>query len=249
MSTLFTGKPVHWLAVVHSTNLYAMNQVKNGKSADGSVYATHVQTQGRGQTGNKWLTRHRQNLTFSVVYEPLFLAATEQFYLNMAVCIAISNFLKKELNINAQVKWPNDIYVDYEKIAGILIENTLRGSNLSHTVIGVGLNVNQEVFDEEVKNPTSVKLLTGVDYVLEDLLERFLPFMEAEYLLLKARRFEDLYQRYISNLLFYMEERVFTANNEAFMGTITGINADGRLIINTRAGNRLFAFKEVAFVV
>lgn len=249
MSTLFTGKPVHWLEVVHSTNLYAMNQVKNGSATDGSVYATHVQTQGRGQTGNKWLTRHRQNLTFSVVYEPQFLAATEQFYLNMAVCIAISNFLKKELGIPAQVKWPNDIYVDYEKIAGILIENTLRGSNLSHTVIGIGLNVNQEVFDEEVKNPTSVKLLTGHDYVLEDLLEQFLPYLEVEYLLLKARRFEELYQRYISNLLFYMEERVFTAADEAFMGTITGVNADGRLVINTRAGNRLFAFKEVGFVV
>lgn len=249
MPTLFTGKPVHWLEVAHSTNLYAINQVKNNAATDGSVYATHVQTQGRGQTGNKWLTRHRQNLTFSVVYEPTFLAATEQFYLNMAVCLAISNFLCNEYGINAQVKWPNDIYVDYDKIAGILIENTLRGMHLSHTIIGIGLNVNQEVFDEEVKNPTSIKLLKGKEYVLEDMLEEFLPYLEAEYLLLKARRFEDLYQRYIANLLFYMEERVFTAEGQAFLGTITGVNSEGRLIINTREGNRLFAFKEVAFVV
>lgn len=249
MNTLFTGKPVRWIESLDSTNRYGNIQVKNGNSKDGDVYATHIQTKGRGQIGNKWITRHHQNLTFSVVYEPTFLAATEQFYLNMAVCIAISNFLKIETGIAAQVKWPNDIYVEYEKIAGVLIENTLRGSNLSHTVIGIGLNVNQDIFDEELKNATSIKLKTGHEYVLEEILDTFLSYLEAEYLLLKARRFEDLYARYTANLLFFNEERVFTANEDVFLGTIIGINPDGRLIINTRAGNRLFAFKEVAFVV
>jgi len=249
MNTLFTGKPVKWIESLDSTNRYANIQVKNGNSTDGAVYATHVQTNGRGQIGNKWITRHRENLTFSVVYEPTFLAATEQFYLNMSVCLALSNFLQKECSLAAQVKWPNDIYVDYEKIAGVLIENTLRGSNLSHTVIGIGLNVNQDVFDEELSSATSIKLKTGKEYVLEELLDTFLSYLEAEYLLLKARRFDDLYARYCANLLFFNEERVFTANDQIFSGIITGINSDGRLIINTRAGNKLYAFKEVAFVV
>ncbi len=249
MHTLFTGNPVIWIESLDSTNRYANIQVKNGTAAEGKVYATHVQTNGRGQIGNKWLTRHRQNLTFSVVYEPTFLAATEQFYLNMAVCLALSNFLQKEVYLPALVKWPNDIYVDYEKIAGVLIENTLRGTHLSHTVIGIGLNVNQDIFEEELSSATSIKLKTDKEYVLEDLLDTFLSYLEAEYLQLKARRFEDMYARYTANLLFFNEERVFTANDQVFSGIITGINSDGRLIINTRAGNKLYAFKEVAFVV
>lgn len=249
MDRLFTGKPVVWYETLDSTNRFATNQVKKGLVSEGVVYAARYQIEGRGQRDNKWEAAPYLNLTFSVIYEPVFLAATQQFYLSMGVCMAISSFLNKEFNIEARVKWPNDIYVGYEKIAGILIENTLRGSNLGFSVIGIGLNVNQEIFPYEIINATSIRLHTGQKYSTEEVLERFLSYLEAEYLLLKAGRFADLYERYIANLLFYNEERHYAANGEVFAGTITGINPDGKLIINSRAGNRLFGFKEVEFVV
>ena len=249
MSALFTGNPIQWYDHLDSTNRFAVNQVHKGLVGEGTVYAAYMQPGGRGQRENKWISEPGENLTFSVIYEPVFLAAASQFYLNMAVCVALTDFLKAELSINAKIKWPNDIYVEYEKLAGILIENALRGQNLSFSVIGIGLNINQELFDESLRNPTSVKLITGQHNAIEPLLERFLDYLEREYLLLKALRFTDLYGRYINNLLFYNEERIYGANGEAFTGTITGVSPEGKLIMETPTGPRVFAFKEVEFMV
>lgn len=249
VSPLFTGKPIQWYDHLDSTNRFAVNQVHKGLVSDGTVYAAYQQPGGRGQRENKWLSEPGENLTFSVIYEPTFLAATSQFYLNMAVCLALTGFLKTELGIDAKIKWPNDIYVEYDKIAGILIENTLRGQNLGFSVIGIGLNINQELFDEELRNPTSVKLITGKRNAIEPLLESFLGYLEGEYLLLKALRFNDLYERYINNLLFFNQERVYATNGEAFTGTIKAVSAEGKLIMETSTGQKSFAFKEVEFMV
>lgn len=249
VATLFTGKPVEWFETLDSTNRFANNQVKKGRTTDGVVYAARYQVKGRGQRGNGWESAPYRNLTFSIVYEPTFLAATQQFYLSMAVSLSISRFLQTELGLPAKVKWPNDIYVGYDKIAGILIENSLRSMNLGYSVIGIGLNVNQEAFPFELPNPTSIKLHTGVEYSLPEMLDTYLSYLEGEYLLLKAGRFNELYERYIANLLFYGEERHYSADGQVFAATITGVNTDGKLILNTRAGNRLFAFKEVEFAI
>jgi BirA family biotin operon repressor/biotin-[acetyl-CoA-carboxylase] ligase len=246
---LFTGKPIVWYEHLNSTNEFAVNQIKKGLVGEGTVYAAYHQPGGRGQRENKWHSEQGENLTFSVIYEPTFLAATEQFYLNMAVCLALVKFLKTDLNIDANVKWPNDIYVEYDKIAGILIENMLKGQNLSYTVIGIGLNINQDLFDESLRNPTSVKMITGQRFAIEPLLESFLGYLEAEYLLLKALRFADLYERYIHNLLFYNEERVYSAYGDAFTGKIKAITPEGKLIIETSTGQKAFGFKEVEFMV
>lgn len=247
--SLFTGKPIIWYDHLNSTNEFAGNQLRKGLVADGTVYAAYHQPGGRGQRENKWLSEPGQNLTFSVIYEPLFLAATQQFYLNMAVCLALTKFLKADLGIDAKIKWPNDIYVDYDKIAGILIENTLRGQNLGFSVIGIGLNINQDLFEEELRNATSVKMITGKKNDIEPLLESFLNYLEAEYLLLKALRFTDLYERYMENLLFYNEERVYGAYGDAFTGSIKAVSPEGKLIMETSTGQRAFAFKEVEFMV
>lgn len=245
---LFTGKPIKWYNRLDSTNRFAAVHIKNGQATPGIVYAAKNQYEGRGQRDNVWEAEPGQNLTFSVVYEPDFLAATGQFYLNMVVCLAITRFLKQELGIPAKVKWPNDIYVEYDKIAGVLIENSLRGQNISHSIIGIGLNVNQVVFSDGL-NATSVKLITGQENELEPLLEKFVEYLEPEYLLLKAGRFTDLYERYIENLLFYNTERLYSANGSLFKGTIQGINPDGKLVVASPNGTKEFGFKEIEFMI
>lgn len=243
--SLFTGKPVLWLPTCESTNKHAALEVKNNNTAEGYVVATYNQTAGRGQAGNVWHANPNENLTFSVVYEPVFLHAGQQFYLNMAVCLALANFLKNK-GVTAKIKWPNDIYICADKIAGILIENMLRGSNISHSVIGIGLNINQTDFPTGI-NATSLKLQTGNEETLEPLLDEFLSYLEQEYLLLKALHFTDMYDRYTANLLYYRQQHLYTAEGQKFYGTIMGVNPQGKLVMDTNDGEKEFGFKEVVF--
>ncbi|HPH88516.1 MAG TPA: biotin--[acetyl-CoA-carboxylase] ligase, partial [Chitinophagales bacterium] len=147
------------LPSVDSTNTYAKSLIAKSSPIDGTVILADEQFAGRGQSGNVWQSEAGKNLTFSIIYQTSFLLATEQFYLNMAVSLGIWSMVNSKLSIEknkeltihdsrftTKIKWPNDIYVNNQKIAGILIENTISGMHLKHSVIGVGLNVNQEQF-------------------------------------------------------------------------------------------------------
>lgn len=113
------------------------------------------QSRGRGQRGNSWSSSAGANLTFSVVLCPGFLETAQQFYLSKAVSLAVCDTVES-FGVRPQVKWPNDIYIDGRKVAGILIENDLAGNFLSRSVVGIGINVNQTEFDPALPNPTSL---------------------------------------------------------------------------------------------
>ena len=130
-NTFFTGKFLLHLPSVDSTNNYAKNYIAKSSPIDGTVILADEQFAGRGQSGNIWLSEAGKNLTFSIIYQTSFLLATEQFYLNMAISLGISaalaSILLPDSDLSVKIKWPNDIYVQNKKIAGILIENTISG--------------------------------------------------------------------------------------------------------------------------
>ena len=169
---------VIWLDSVDSTN----NEVKRNVDVLGnfSVIAAREQTAGRGQRGNVWLTEPGMNLTFSIVikYEQLQvkMKAVDQFEISEMTALSVIDLLA-EYGIEARIKLPNDIYVGDRKVCGILIEHSLQGEHLSHSIIGVGLNVNQLIFDPSLPNPTSMQLcLAGAQEQLNiaNLLEQFM---------------------------------------------------------------------------
>lgn len=176
---------IDWIDSVDSTN----NEVKRRmeRLSDLSVISAAEQTSGRGQRGNIWLSEPGKNLTFSIAvkYEgELFADANpvNQFVINGVVSLSIVELLKT-YGIDARIKLPNDIYVNGKKICGILIEHSVLGSSLIHSIIGVGLNVNQMDFDESLANPTSILLEIGGDEIhlpslLEKLLDLFLKYAE-----------------------------------------------------------------------
>ena len=129
---------------LESTNNYA-KQLVSDKVEEGTVVLAQFQSKGRGQQGNYWESETGKNLLFSLILYPDFLEAEFQFSLSMLVSLAIVSVLDEETD-EVQIKWPNDIYVGKLKIAGILIENTIKGSKLGSTIVGVGLNLNQEMF-------------------------------------------------------------------------------------------------------
>lgn len=249
-NTLFTGKPTQWLQNVDSTNHYASKAFKDNAVTHGKVFATHQQTAGRGQANTVWQSKPGDSLTFSLVYMPTMLAANQQFYLNIAVCLAIVKYLETEHAIEATIKWPNDIYVGYDKIAGILIENSVRGQNLQATIIGIGLNVNESAFSDDIVNATSIYITTKKISTIEDELAKLLFYLEQQYLQLQSLNFKEMKTDYLERLLFLNIERLYSIDNSLKTATILDVYPTGQLVAAVaNEGTRHFNFKEIGFVV
>ena len=252
------------LPSVDSTNNYAKQHLAKSSPIDGTVILADEQFAGRGQAGNVWQSEPNKNLTFSIIYRTGFFLATEQFYLSMAVSLGIKYAVNSMLSmqyensllptklLNTTIKWPNDIYVGNKKIAGILIENTISGMNLKYSVIGIGLNVNQENFPEEM-NATSLKVLFKKEMKKTEILNEVLVSIEKYFLLLKERKFERIKKEYLENIFRYKETAFFKKEEQIFEGKITDVDVTGNLIIETQNGSgsseEKFGFKEISFII
>lgn len=232
-----------WLESVDSTNSEALRRLPELPS--GTVLAAREQTAGRGQRGNTWFTEPGKNLTFSIVLKPSGLAAGEAHLLNYLASVAVAEFLEG-YGVFCSIKWPNDIYVGRKKICGILVENSLSGGCVAASVIGIGININQTEFPQ-LANATSLSLVTGREYVLEDCLKAFMAVFES-----LQPHLEDLPEAYTSRLFQkgvqarYID---YLLGASEFTGTIHGVTPDGRLIIHDGTVERLYRFKEVGFVL
>lgn len=199
METLFVGKNLIFLPAVESTNSYAIELLKNVKPIEGTVVQTDYQTKGRGQRGAVWSSEPASNLALSIIFHPTFLSASESFYLYMIAALACydtTSHLLADSQFEIQIKWPNDIYVNRMKLGGILIENKLQGDYVQSSVIGIGLNINQTLF--EGLNAVSLKLLAGKSFEREYVRNTLFAAIEKYYLLLTNNAKQALHQAYLS---------------------------------------------------
>lgn len=243
-NTLFMGQTLVYVPECHSTNAEAARMLHtNPATAEGSVVITSNQTAGRGQRGNTWESEPGKNLTFSLILKPVFLLAKDQFKLNIAVSLALHDYLREQVP-HAKIKWPNDMMLGNQKTCGILIENQLAGQTIQHSVVGIGLNVNQESF--ALPTATSIAIKKGHDFILNDVLAELLQCIEARYLQLRSSI--DLKEEYLHALYGAGELRKFQSGDEEFDGTITGVDASGRLEVEVKGSKRLFDLKEIKFL-
>ncbi len=249
-STFWLGKNLVYLPTCLSTNNFASQLIFEGKAIEGTTVITSEQTAGRGQRGNIWESQADKNLTFSIILKPTFLAAEKQFDLSIAISNSIYEALAFLVPIGLKIKWPNDIYYKNKKIGGILIENQLQAKKIAWSVVGIGLNINQNSF--ETTKATSISEIVGKQMDLTILLESILSFIEVNYMQMKSSGTDKQKQNYLSNLYRYQENHQFIDlrnNSEAvFMGQILGIDVSGRLAIEKRGEIEYFRVKEVAFV-
>ena len=197
--------------------------------SDFTVVTAENQTNGKGQLGSLWLSEQAKNLTFSVFLDVSFLPMTHMFFLNCAVSVSLFKTLK-ELNVlNLNIKWPNDILSDKLKISGILIENIIKKEGGNHSIIGIGLNVNQTQFSEEFR-ATSLKKCTGVDHDLDVVLQVFLKCFQDEIKRLKDKQYDLIYKDYDSVLFKKNKPATFkNATGDLFVGFIKGVTENGLL--------------------
>ncbi|AFM03378.1 birA, biotin-(acetyl-CoA-carboxylase) ligase [Bernardetia litoralis DSM 6794] len=268
---LFIGQNQFYLPSCQSTNeslaLYITEQRKKNSNTvfEGTLLWTNHQTKGKGQRGNTWTTQENQNLTFSILLNPIFLSPKESFWITIAVSLGVRDALEQVLKIDypeiadeLKIKWTNDIFItDNEKdqkLGGILIENQISSQAINQSIIGIGININQ-IFD---KNNTenraiSVKELTNKDWNKEDILTEILFFIEKRYLQLRAGKKDSLRADYLSHLFRYQEWHYYKdkIKNQKITGQILGINPEGKLALEIAGQSgkiTYFENKEIEFL-
>ena len=226
-------KIVH-LEETDSTNRWLREE---GGEEDVLVW-TDYQSAGRGCGTNRWESERGKNLLFSLLIHPVVVRPSEQFRISMSISLAIVSALS-DYTDGWSIKWPNDIYWHDRKICGILIENRLSGGVIKDCIIGVGLNVNQQVFMSDAPNPVSLQQILGHDVEREVLLHKILDrFSIAED---DGLRYRSLLYRRTGYYPYRDAEGDFEAE-------IQGVEDDGHLLLKDRTGReRRYAFKEVAF--
>ena len=244
-----------WFNTLDSTQEEVKRRVEELNNA--SVVAALYQTAGKGQRGNKWSSATGENLTFSILVKPGSdgvppIPAASQFNLSIVSALAVKEFLES-IGINCKIKWPNDIYVGNKKICGMLIENKLdSGGMVAHSIIGIGININQTAFPPELVNPTSAALQLHRSFDIRPLLEDFMASFASvleEYIILGA---DSLRKRFLESLYRLGQKHTYRdlASGSEFTGKIIDVATDGRVIIELPDGNtKPFSFKEIGYII
>ncbi len=248
LETLFTGKIQYFEAEIGSTNDWAAMAVKNLKVMEGTVFRAGSQHQGKGQRGRVWASEPNANLLVSYVFYPGFIPAHRQFVLVQLVSLALKSVLDEILIDEVKIKWPNDIYVNDLKIAGVLIESTMKGNSVGSSIFGIGLNVNQRIF-ENVPNATSIALETGKGLDLDRLLSDLSSQLESRYLSLR-RDLDTLSLKYSEALFRKNQKCEYVIGGQTTLMTPIGVDQLGQIVLEDEYGRvNSYGFHEARMVI
>ena len=234
------------LSATDSTNSYLAALAKNSALKDETIVVTDLQKKGRGQRESVWQSQPTRSLTFSVFKRIGGLSAQQQFTISMLVTVAVADYLQKLSGTAITVKWPNDIMAAGKKCGGILIENQVRGSAIKSTIVGVGLNINEEVFTN-LPQATSLRLVSGKTYDLDIILKGVTSEIFSALSTVNQEATSSIQGRF-DQLLFKkgIQSRYRFPNGTEFLGTITGVNPLGQLLMDLPDGGSLkFWNKEI----
>jgi BirA family biotin operon repressor/biotin-[acetyl-CoA-carboxylase] ligase len=218
-----------------SSNDWLKEKLLSGSCVDGQVVWVNNQTKGRGQRSKTWVTDPGKNLTFSLLKQFPSLSVQHSFLINCAVTLSIVAAVKERIDIDLKLKWPNDILSGKNKIGGVLIENMVKGDRIGSSIIGIGINVNQDHF-EGLSNASSLILKTGLSFELGDLLNGILKKLQIYLDQLVERKGDGLLEQYENYLFEKGKLSSFQDASGKFQGTIIGVTKNGLLKIQKSMG-------------
>lgn len=246
---MIIGSSVRRYEKVSSTNTVAAALLLESKPPEGTVITASFQDSGRGQAGNSWESEAGSNLLMSVILYPVMVKPAEQFVISQMISLAVHDLVALHTT-EARIKWPNDIYVRDDKIAGILIENTIMGDTLGSTVAGIGLNVNQTVFRSGAPNPVSLASVTGTGHDLQAVTGKLISLLDSRYGMIMRGETAALAKCYHEVLYRSGEWHRYTDGGGEFEGMIESVRADGMLTVLRKEGKRvIYAFKEIDYIL
>ena len=244
---------IEHVSEVTSTNEHLAQLCNEGKAQEFYTLITDYQTAGKGQRGNIWESEKGKNLLFSIALYPTALEANKQFYLSMLASISIVDALRKYTD-GFTIKWPNDIYWNDQKIGGILIENELQGKYITRSIIGIGLNINQETFHSDAPNPVSLKQIIGVELNCYEIFDKILQGIVASYRLLEIdfEKMSETLSLVYKEFLYRRREYHYykDAKGNIFKAKFVYIEPNGRLyLMDEQTKIRKYRFKEVEYII
>ena len=255
---------IKWYDNIDSTNLQARREA--AEVDEGAVWSADFQSAGRGQRGNTWESGKGKNLLFTVLLKPDFLHVTKQFAISQITALAIVKYLQDK-GLSPKIKWPNDIYIGDKKICGILIEHSVSGVNLSDSILGIGININQVEFHSDAPNPISLLLALNRDEEFDRktelvaVLQHIMGLYEALFeeadggsRVVSSQGIEAVNKEYHSYLYRFGEFHKFlTINTEEqseIEAKIVGVNEFGCLILESLDGSRTdYSFQQVRYIL
>lgn len=241
-----------YLEEVDSTNDYLMRLQTAGKNIDNYVVSAEFQTKGKGQSSNIWHSEAQKNLLFSMVSAPNFLEASKQFLLSQAVSTAIIEVAESlSTQKKFSIKWPNDIYFENKKIAGILIFNIIDGNYIKNTIIGIGLNVNETSFPKWIPNPVSLKQIYNIDFDRKQILNLLINSIRDKIELLKnPKGVKKINSDYINKSYRFGKTCQYVINGDPVEAKIIGFDEFGYLQLEDNAQKHYSCdIKEIQFVI
>lgn len=250
LNTIVIGKVLLQFDELGSTNDYAAEIIAKSRPNEGTVVWADRQTAGRGQFGSSWESADAENLTLSVIFYPVFLHPQQAFRLSQCAALAVLDTVQQYLpGAASAIKWPNDIYIGDRKTAGILIQNSLSASQISHSIVGIGLNVNQTLFHSDAPNPTSLALQRGGPLSREAVAETLFEAFAQRYTQLQ-HDFNSLAADYHA-ALFRLDApaRYMDTQGNIFTATLRRVLDDGRLVLEIEGAYTYFDLKEIRFVL
>jgi BirA family biotin operon repressor/biotin-[acetyl-CoA-carboxylase] ligase len=241
------------LQSVDSTNNYAMARVAEGMAQHGIAYFAHEQTAGKAQRGKIWISEKGANIMMSIVVKPLFLQPSEQFKLSACVAVALHDFFKGYAGEETKIKWPNDIYWRDRKAAGILIENVISTGELAignwqWAIVGIGVNLNQVDFPQELQNPVSLKQITGENYYTIEKAKELWKTINFFLDQFESEGFDFIFEAYNKNLYKKNEKVRIKKGSRAFEATIKSVSTIGQLVVDHGIEER-FDFGDIEWII
>ena len=219
------------LDAIDSTNNYLKKIILNEGITDYTIVTAKFQTEGKGQLGTKWESEHSKNLICSVYKKNINIKVQDQFVISALVSLALIKTLKKVNLSNSHIKWPNDIMSDNKKICGILIENIVKENYIKDAVIGIGLNVNQTIFNN-LPNATSIKNLIGASCSKDEILKDLVENLEYYFNKLDKSSINSIFEKYEDALFRINKPSTFkNSKGEVFSGYIKGVSRLGKLSV------------------
>jgi BirA family transcriptional regulator, biotin operon repressor / biotin---[acetyl-CoA-carboxylase] ligase len=232
-----------------STNSHAFDLLKKNKLPEGTILYTNYQSAGKGYSGNMWESEDGKNLLISIILYPSFIQPEDQFHISMVISLGVCDFLMRYIP-QCSIKWPNDIWVNNDKIAGLLLESSLADNQIEFTIAGIGLNINQKKFLSNAPNPVSLNQLTGESYDLPSSLEILSADLDKRYKQLIRGNLGEIKKEYVSKLYSLNEWHEFRDKNSKFTGRVLTVGDYGRLMIERQTGDvSEYSFKEMEFIL
>lgn len=231
---------------LESTNSEAQKYFKEIPLNHIGIIRSAWQSKGKGQQGSHWESEAYQNLLISFVFPFHKLSVDKQAILSYSISLALLDCIKSFTSVPVYIKWPNDIFVEKRKISGILIENQIQGSQISRSIIGIGMNVNQEKFN--TAQAISFKNL-GLNMDLDDIENQLCHCLQNRLSRLFIESENVILSEYNANLYLIHQKAIFEDQEGKFNAQVMGATQLGQLLLKDEKGNnRLFSHKEVSFI-